>query len=148
LARKICKQKFDTHGKRSGQNEIADCGYGDMTKTPFFDRSLRASDGPAATDPLSGVIALLQPNAAISKPITGRGQWGVRYAAYNAPGFTIILKGSCWISFAGKEPIKLREGDFLLLPSTPAFSLMSHRGVACELRVPTNAPVRHGLREG
>lgn len=36
-------------------------------------------------DPLSDGIVLLRPNAAISKPITGRGRWGVRYAAYDAP---------------------------------------------------------------
>jgi len=99
-------------------------------------------------DPLSDVIALLRPSTAISKPITGRGRWGVRYAAHNAPGFTIILKGECWISFEGHEPVKFRKGDFLLLPSSPAFTLSSHPDVACELRSPTDTPVRHGEPEG
>jgi hypothetical protein len=58
-------------------------------------------------DPLSDVIALLRPSTAISKPITGRGRWGVRYAAHDAPGFTIILKGVCWVTFEGREPLKL-----------------------------------------
>ena len=44
-------------------------------------------------DPLSDVITLLRPHAAFSKPITGRGNWGVRYAAYGLPGFAIILAG-------------------------------------------------------
>ena len=77
-------------------------------------------------DPLSDIIALLQPSTAISKPIKGRGRWGVRYAAYDAPGFTIIVEGTCWIAFAGQDPVKFEKGDFLVLPSTPAFSLSIH----------------------
>lgn len=99
-------------------------------------------------DPFSDVIALLRPNTAISKPISGRGRWGVRYAAHDAPGFTIILNGACWIAFPGEEPWKLEKGSFLLLPSTPAFTLSSHPGIACELRDPMDVPVRHGDQEG
>lgn len=98
-------------------------------------------------DPLSDVIALLRPSTAISKPISGRGRWGVRYTAHDAPGFTIILKGSCWITFDGEEPFRLETGAFLLLPKTPAFSLSSHLGIACEPRDPMDVPVRHGEQE-
>ena len=70
------------------------------------------------------------------------------YAAHDAPGFTIILKGECWIAFDGEQPGKLQKGDFLLLPSTPSFTLSSHPGVACEPREPTDVPVRHGDQEG
>ena len=99
-------------------------------------------------DPLSDVIALLRPGAAMSKPISGRGRWGVRYAAHDAPGFTIILDGECWLSFDGNEPMRVRKGDFLLLPSTPSFTLSSHPGIACTLGNPMEAPVRHGEQEG
>ena len=99
-------------------------------------------------DPLSDVIALLRPGAAMSKPISGRGRWGVRYAAHDAPGFTIILEGECWLSFDGNEPMRVRKGDFLLLPSTPSFALSSHPGIACTLGNPMEAPVRHGEQEG
>ncbi|WP_454683831.1 AraC family transcriptional regulator [Ancylobacter moscoviensis] len=99
-------------------------------------------------DPLSDIIALLRPHTAISKPITGRGRWGVRYAAHDAPGFTLILKGECWIAFEGREPMALREGDFLLLPSTPAFTLSSHPGVEGVPRAPMEVAVRHGEAEG
>lgn len=99
-------------------------------------------------DPLTDVINLLRPSTAISKPITGRGQWGVQYAAHNAPGFTIILKGECWIAFDGKNPFKFEKGDFLLLPATPPFSLSSHPGIECKLREPTDVAVRHGDQDG
>ncbi|AVO44927.1 AraC family transcriptional regulator [Phreatobacter cathodiphilus] len=99
-------------------------------------------------DPLSDVIALLRPHTAISKPITGRGSWGVRYAAHNAPGFTIILKGTCWIAFEGEEPWILDTGSFLLLPSAPAFTLSSHPGIDCQPREPMGGAVRHGEQHG
>lgn len=99
-------------------------------------------------DPLSDVIALLRPNTAISKPITGRGHWGVRYASQAAPGFTIILKGACWIAFDGEQPLKLETGAFLLLPATPAFTLSSHPDIVGAPRDPMDMPVRHGEQEG
>lgn len=99
-------------------------------------------------DPLSDVIALLRPSTAVSKPITGRGRWGIRYAAHDAPGFTIILVGQCWIAFNGKEPLRLQQGDFVLLPTTPAFSLYSDPGIACVPREPENVAVRHGEQMG
>lgn len=99
-------------------------------------------------DPFSDVIALLRPTAAVSKPITGRGRWGVSYEAHNAPGFTIILEGECWFAFEGHEPIRAQRGDFLLLPSTPAFSLSSDPGADCVPGHPSGAPVRHGEPDG
>jgi hypothetical protein len=78
-------------------------------------------------DPLSEIIALLRPNAAISKPITARGCWSVRYRAHEAPGFTLILAGQAWVTFEGSAPLRLAQGDFLLMPATPAFSLGSER---------------------
>jgi AraC-like DNA-binding protein len=99
-------------------------------------------------DPLSDIISLLRPTTAVSKPISGLGRWGIRYAAHDAPGFTLILKGRAWIAFEGKEPIEMQEGDFLLLPSTPAFSLYSEPGVECALREPIAGAVRHGDQDG
>ncbi len=99
-------------------------------------------------DPLSDVIALLRPSTAVSKPITGRGSWGVRYGAHDAPGFTIVLRGECWIAFDGKEPLKLRQGDFILLPTTPAFALYSDPEAERAPRQPTDEAVRHGEEDG
>ncbi|MET0337991.1 MAG: AraC family transcriptional regulator [Caulobacter sp.] len=99
-------------------------------------------------DPLSNVIALLRPNSIVSKPISGRGRWGVRYAAHDAPGYTIVLKGRCWITFEGQPPLALEEGDFVLLPSTPAFVLASHPDAEATPRDASDEPVRHGDQEG
>lgn len=99
-------------------------------------------------DPLSDIIALLRPSAAVSKPITAKGTWGVRYAAHDAPGFTIILSGEAWLTFGGEKPVRLAQGDFLLLPVAPAFSLSSAPGVRCDPVEPRAEAVRHGEQHG
>lgn len=99
-------------------------------------------------DPLSDIITLSRPDAAVSKPITGRGAWGVHYAANDAPGFTIVLAGEAWLTFKGEEPLRLAQGDFLLLPTTPAFSLSSEPGIICNPVEPRAEAVRHGEQEG
>lgn len=99
-------------------------------------------------DPLSDVIALLRPSTAISKPISAKGSWGVRYAAHDAPGFTLVLAGEAWLTFDRQEPLRLGQGDFLLLPTTPAFCLSSEPGVRCEPVEPRMEEVRHGEQHG
>lgn len=99
-------------------------------------------------DPLSDIIALLRPSAAVSKPISARGAWGVRYAAHDAPGFTIVLAGEAWLTFEGEEALRLAQGDFLLLPTTPAFSLSSDPDIRCDPVEPRGDAVRHGEQEG
>ncbi|WP_025662236.1 AraC family transcriptional regulator [Rhizobium sp. IBUN] len=99
-------------------------------------------------DPFSDVISLLRPSTAVAKPISGRGEWAVRYASHDAPGFTIILRGECWITFGTEQPLHLQAGDFLLLPTTPAFTLSSRPGMEGELRIPMANAVRHGDQEG
>ncbi|OCJ17243.1 AraC family transcriptional regulator [Rhizobium sp. AC44/96] len=99
-------------------------------------------------DPLSDIIALLRPRAAIAKPISGRGQWGVRYRSYDPPGFTVVLTGEAWVTLGNQEPLRIAEGDFLLLPTTPAFSLCSKPGTPCMPAEPLAEAVRHGDQEG
>jgi len=99
-------------------------------------------------DPLSDIIALLRPHTVLSKPITGRGAWGVRYSAYRQPGFAIVLAGQCWLAIEGAEPVLLDRRDFVLLPSTPAFALFSRPGVDCVHLQPSDMAVRHGDQDG
>lgn len=99
-------------------------------------------------DPLSDIIALLRPSAAVSKPISARGPFGIRYRAYDAPGFAIVLTGTAWVAFEGQAPLQLAEGDFLLLPTSPAFTMYSAPGIACVEVEPRNEAVRYGDPEG
>lgn len=104
-------------------------------------------------DPLSEVIALLEPRAVFAKRISGAGRWGVRYSEFGQPSFCIVLEGSCRLAVDGQRPLTLEAGDFVLLPATPGFTMSGFEPVTPEpvdpkLASTTSGEVRHGRREG
>jgi AraC-like DNA-binding protein len=105
------------------------------------------------SDPLSEVVALLQPRAVFMKGISGAGRWGVRYSDFGQPSFCVVLEGSCRLAVDGQPACTLHAGDFVLLPATPGFTLSGFEPVKPERIDPkvTASPtgeVRHGRRGG
>ena len=76
-------------------------------------------------DPLSEVVSLLQPGAAFSKVVTGAGRWRARQPFAGHPFFCAVLEGSCSVQFDGEAPMTLQEGDFVLMPVNPGFTMSS-----------------------
>ncbi len=104
-------------------------------------------------DPLSEVIALMQPRTVLSKRISGAGKWGVRYSDFGQPSFCAVLEGSCLLSVDRHSTITLEAGDFVLLPATPGFTMKGFEPVIPERIDPAAAQgnaaeVRHGRRGG
>jgi AraC-like DNA-binding protein len=104
-------------------------------------------------DPLSEVIALLQPRAVFSKRISGAGRWGVRYSEFGQPSFCAVLEGSCRLAVDGQRALTLEAGDFVLLPATPGFTMSGFEPVRPDRVDPRVSPaptaeVRHGTRGG
>jgi AraC-like DNA-binding protein len=102
-------------------------------------------------DPLSEVIALLQPRAVFSGRISGAGRWGVRYSAFGQPSFCAVLEGRCRLTVDGHRPLTLEAGDFVLLPATPGFTMSGFEPVRFERLDPNvmstvRGEVRHGTR--
>jgi len=77
------------------------------------------------SDPLTEVVRLLHPSAVFANLITGKGNWAVRYSEFGQPSFCIVLLGSSRLAVDGQETITISAGDFVLLPTTPAFTLSS-----------------------
>lgn len=77
------------------------------------------------SDPLSEVVRLLHPRAVFANIISGKGNWAVRYSKFGQPSFCIVLEGSSRLAVDGHEPITISAGDFVLLPTTPAFTISS-----------------------
>ncbi|SEJ47745.1 MULTISPECIES: AraC family transcriptional regulator [unclassified Variovorax] len=105
------------------------------------------------SDPLSEVIALLQPRAVFSKCISGAGQWAVRYSDYGQPSFCAVLEGSCLLAVDRQQPFTLQAGDFVLMPATPGFTMSGFEAAAPTHIDPKLTPsptgeVRHGRRGG
>jgi AraC-like DNA-binding protein len=104
-------------------------------------------------DPLSEVIALLQPRAVFSRPISGAGRWGVAYSAFGHPSFCAVLEGRCRLAVDGQRALTLEAGDFVLLPATPGFTMSGFEAVTPVRFDPKVASVqvgevRHGRRGG
>ncbi len=105
-------------------------------------------------DPLSQIVSLLGPRAVFANVISGKGDWAVRYAEYGKPGFCIVLQGGCQLAVDGHEPFAIHAGDFILLPTTPSFTLSS--GDDVRLPVPFDpdalpkdgSEVRYGDKDG
>lgn len=105
------------------------------------------------SDPLSDVIALLQPRTVFSKRISGAGRWGVRYREFGQPSFCAVLEGSCRLSVDGQRQLSLEAGDFLLLPATPGFTMSSFEpatpvDVHPQMTSTPLGEVRHGDQNG
>ena len=104
-------------------------------------------------DPLSEVIALLQPRTVFSRRISGAGRWAVRYSDFGQPSFCIVLEGSCRLAVDRHVPLTLDAGDFVLLPATPGFTLSSFESARPEhldpkVEATQTGEIRHGTRGG
>lgn len=105
------------------------------------------------SDPLTEVVKLLQPRAVFANIISGKGNWAVRYSDYGQPSFCIMLEGSCLLAVDEHEPITFSAGDFILLPTTPPFTISSF-GPAIPIHIDPklvpggNGERRHGEMQG
>ena len=116
--------------------------------SPYF-----ISERPDMADPLSEVVALLQPRAVFSKPISGAGRWGVRYSAFGHPSFCAVLEGRCRLAVDGQRALTLEAGDFILLSATPGFTMSGFEAVKpvrFDPKVTSKriGEIRHGTRGG
>lgn len=76
-------------------------------------------------DPLADVVRLLKPAPSISKLVSGGGQWIVERSNMGSPFYCAVVAGSCWMAIAGRPPIRLNAGDFVLVPAIFDFSMSS-----------------------
>jgi AraC-like DNA-binding protein len=100
-------------------------------------------------DPLAEVVTLLQPGAPLSKVVSGAGIWSVQRPGTGQPFYCVILDGSARLEVDGREPIDLKEGDFVLIPSVHGFVMSGHDPAAAQDGDPlavTMLPeeIRHG----
>ena len=100
------------------------------------------------SDPLTQVIELLRPQAVFSKGISGAGAWAVRYVDFGRPAFAAMTLGSCRLAVEGEDPVVLEEGDFVLLPATPTFSMSSIQPAPVQHIDASSAPPQHEVRHG
>lgn len=77
------------------------------------------------TDPIAEVVSLLKPSPSISKLVTGGGRWLVERTELGSPFYCAVVEGRCLMTIAGREPMVLTEGDFILVPKIFSFTMSS-----------------------
>ncbi|MEE7565857.1 AraC family transcriptional regulator, partial [Xanthomonas sp. Kuri4-3] len=92
-------------------------------------------------DPLSEIVALLQPTARFSKLFEGAGRWRVRRESVGEPFYGAVLEGECRLSIDGAAPLALQTGDFVLVP---AMHELVNASVEADASTATALPVQLG----
>jgi AraC-like DNA-binding protein len=88
-------------------------------------------------DPLSQIFALFEVRSVATAHFKAGGDWALQFPAKPYVKFNAVLRGTCWITIPGTEPVKLHCGDTFLMTDAPQFVLSS----APDLTAQEAAPV-------
>jgi AraC-like DNA-binding protein len=78
-------------------------------------------------DPLSDVIALMQPESYRVGGFQVGGDWSIRFDAHEGVKCYAVIAGQCWLVIEGvDEPMPLKTGDCFLLPGGRPFCLANN----------------------
>lgn len=77
----------------------------------------------------------------------------MRRAEYGRPFFCVLLEGACLLEVDGQQPVELRQGDFVLIPSARNFTMSNLDPAAADDIDPSIASlldgeIRHGRQDG
>ncbi|MGO9454150.1 MAG: AraC family transcriptional regulator [Candidatus Binataceae bacterium] len=82
-------------------------------------------------DPLSDVLSLLKPRSYMVRGFDVAGQWSIQFARHEGIKCYAVLSGDGWLSMDGvPDPVHLKTGDCVLLPSGRPFRLASDLALA------------------
>ncbi|MDR3681471.1 MAG: AraC family transcriptional regulator [Flavipsychrobacter sp.] len=77
-------------------------------------------------DALSEVLDSLKLKAVVYQKVPFTAPWGISIAQDQYSQFWRLLKGTCYLSIAGEEMIKMEVGDFVLVPHGAAHRILGH----------------------
>jgi AraC-like DNA-binding protein len=77
-------------------------------------------------DSLSDVLSLLRPRTYSSGGFDAGGEWSIQFPRYEGIKCYAVVSGQCWLLVEGiPEPVRLRKGDCILLPTDRSFRVSS-----------------------
>ena len=76
-------------------------------------------------DPLSDVLSQLQPRAYVTGAISAGDPWSLQLPAYRGIKCYMVVAGTCWLAIEDGSPVRLQQGDCLLLPHGRSFVIAS-----------------------
>lgn len=81
-------------------------------------------------DPLSEIVALLNPQVAFSKMVQCAGAWRIKRENTGEPFYCMVISGECGLTLDNDQQRHLTAGDFVLIPETFDFTFSSTAPVA------------------
>jgi AraC-like DNA-binding protein len=78
-----------------------------------------------AIDPFSDLLRLASVQTLISGEFFASGAWAMQFPKPEGLKFFAILKGHCWLQLAEREPIRIDEGDVVLMHWTDTYRIAS-----------------------
>ena len=77
-------------------------------------------------DPLSDILALVEPRTYATGGLSAGADWGVQFPAHSMIKCYSVVRGECWLAVHGAaEPMRLKAGSCFLLPKGRPFNLSS-----------------------
>lgn len=77
-------------------------------------------------DPLSDILALLQPTIHGASGFDMGGEWSIHFPAYRGIKCYAMVSGQCWLAMTGiADAVRLEPGDCVLLPRGRSFRMAS-----------------------
>jgi AraC-like DNA-binding protein len=75
------------------------------------------------SDPVADAIGLLRPRTVLEPSLRAVGEWALSFDAFPHVRIGGLVRGTCWLILAGREPVLLREGDTFMLGNPPPYVL-------------------------
>ncbi|HKW69551.1 MAG TPA: AraC family transcriptional regulator [Candidatus Dormibacteraeota bacterium] len=94
---------------------------------------MRGLQRSSSGDAVSEMLRTLHVRTTVFCRSDMRAPWGFAVKAHGRAAFNILLEGSCWLEVEGTEaPVRLDQGDVVVLPRGPAHRLRSEPGARVE----------------
>lgn len=77
-------------------------------------------------DPIDDVFGSMRVHTCLYARLEGRGPWGVTFVRGKAARFGYVVRGTCWLTVEGMEPIALSPGDCYVIVGGAQYSLQDH----------------------
>jgi len=85
---------------------------------------------PAKPDALADTLAAIRVRSSVYCLSELAAPWAFSVEGASVAKFHLVLDGGCWLDLAGREPLRLDDGDLVVLPAGDAHVLRSEPGTA------------------
>lgn len=101
-----------------------------------------------SSDPLSDVLQLAEATSVVSGTLAAGGTWAFRFRFHDGMKFYVVAEGGCWLRPEGRPPVRLAQGDVVLLSGPAPFVIASSRTARARDACPVSEQGGDGAQVG